>query len=236
MNATVATAKQTHNYKAILTAAVFKENPAFTLFLSLCSALGVTSSAFNSLGLGIMVTVVLIMTNAMISLIGKHIPDEIRIPVYITAIASAVTMVEMAIQVLFPALFSALGIFISLIVVNCIVLGRAEAFAAKNPVLPSVVDGLGNGLGVMYALSLLGFVREILATGALNSLVSGLAPHATFELRLFPARFALPIFGMPMGAFLTLGVIVGIITTNRQGKIRIEAINKAKAKAAATSA
>lgn len=235
MEATAKKVKQKYDYKEIFTVGIFKENPVFTLFLSMCSALGVTANAFHSVGLGVIVCLVLIITNALISIIGKYTPDEIRIPVYITVIASTVTIVEMAVQVLLPGLFAALGVFISLVVVNCIILGRAEAYAAKNPMLPSIVDGLGNGLGVLYALALMGFVREILATGALNSLVNGFAPHAAFELRLFPAQFALPLFGMPMGAFLTMGVIVGIITTSRQGKARVAAA-KAKAQKAAAVA
>ena len=228
----LAPVKPRYNYKEIVTTGIFKENPVFTLFLSMCSALGVTSNAFNSIGLGIIVLITLILTNACISLIGKYTPDEVRIPVYITVIAAVVTVMEMLVQAFMPALFSALGVFISLVVVNCIILGRAEAYAGKNPILPSIADGLGNGLGIIVALGTMGVVRELIGTGALNSLVTNLAPYATFQLRLFPQQFALPIFNMPMGAFVTLGVIVGIITTHRNAKARI---NAAKAKAASTA-
>ena len=228
-----ASPKVKYNYKEIFTSGIFKENPVFTLFLSMCSALGVTNSAFNSIGLGIIVFLTLILTNGVISLIGKYTPDEIRIPVYITVIASVVTMMEMLVQAFMPALFSALGVFISLVVVNCIILGRAEAYAGKNPLIPSMIDGAGNGLGIVVALGTMGIVREILATGGLNSLITGFVAEPVFELRLFPAQFALPIFAQPMGAFMTLGMIVGIITTRRNAKARM---NAQKAKAAPVAA
>lgn len=225
--------KVQYDYKEIVTAGIFKENPVFTLFLSMCSALGVTGNAFNSVGLGIIVLLCLIITNGCISLIGKYTPDEIRIPVYITVIASVVTMLEMLTQAFVPGLFSALGVFISLVVVNCIILGRAEAFAGKNPLIPSIMDGIGNGLGIIVALGTMGFVRELLGTGALNSFIANLAPYSGIELRLFPQHFALPILTQPMGAFITLGTIVGIITTVRQTKARV---NAQKAKATAVTA
>ncbi|MCL1936436.1 MAG: electron transport complex subunit RsxE [Defluviitaleaceae bacterium] len=209
-----AVSKQKYNYKEIISVGMFKENPVFTLLLSLCSALGVTSSTFNSIAFGFMVLVCLIITNTAISLIGKYTPSEIRIPVYITVIAAVVTIIEMLIQAFFPDLFAALGLFIALIVVNCIILGRAESFAGKNPVLPSIADAIGSGTGILIALSTIAVVRELIGTGGINL--------QFFSLRLFPQQFGIGFFVQPMGSFIVLGMIVGIITSTRLAKARIE--------------
>ncbi|NQU85845.1 MAG: electron transport complex subunit E, partial [Mariniphaga sp.] len=142
-----------------------KENPVFILLLGMCPTLAVTSSAINGLGMGLATTFVLIMSNIVVSLVKSQIPDKVRIPAFIVIIATFVTIVELVMQAYLPALFNSLGIFIPLIVVNCIVLGRAEAFASKNSVGSSVIDGLGMGLGFSFALTLLGAVREILGSG-----------------------------------------------------------------------
>lgn len=202
--------KKKYKYKSIVTDGIFKENPVFTLMLSLCSALGVTSSLVNSVGLGFIVLSVLILTNSIISLIAKFVPDEIRIPVYITVIASAVTIIEMVVHAFLPDLFAALGVFMALVAVNCIILGRAEAFASKNPIVPSIADAIGNGIGIIIALFTMGLTRELVGTGALSL--------GAFELRAFPQQYAISLFVQPMGAFLMLGILVGLITTYRMVK------------------
>mgnify|MGYP003375728994 FL=1 len=145
-----------------------KENPVFGLYLGMCSALAISTSLNNAIGMGLCVTLVLICSNILVSLIRKITPDEIRIPVYIVIIASLVTVVEMFVHAYMPELYTSLGVFLSLIVVNCIILGRAEAFASKNGVLASAIDGLGMGLGYTFALLLISFVREFLANMAIT--------------------------------------------------------------------
>lgn len=168
-----------------------KENPVFILLLGLCPALGVTTSAINGLGMGLATTFVLVGSNVVVSLIKKLIPDKVRIPSFIVVIASFVTIIDLVMAGYVPALYESLGLFIPLIVVNCVVLGRAEAFASKNTVFSSFIDGLGMGLGFTFALTLLGAVREIFGSYALfgfkfidtdGILVFVLAPGAFFGL------------------------------------------------------
>jgi electron transport complex protein RnfE len=175
-----------------------KENPVFILLLGLCPTLGVTTSAINGLGMGLATTFVLVMSNLVVSLVRKGIPDKVRIPAFIVIIASFVTIVELVMQAFTPALFEALGLFIPLIVVNCIVLGRAEAFASKNNPWSSIIDGLGMGLGFAFALTLLGGIREILGSGAL------------FGISLIKADLML-VFVLAPGAFIVLGYLIAII-------------------------
>ncbi len=176
----------------------FKENAVFVLLLGLCPTLGVTTSALNGLGMGLATTFVLLMSNIVVSVIKKIIPDKVRIPSYIVIIASFVTIVELVMQAFVPDLFAALGIFIPLIVVNCIVLGRAEAFASKNTVITSAIDGLGMGLGFSMALTLLGAVREILGSGSI------------FGWK-FIAGDGMIVFVLAPGAFLVLGYMIVIV-------------------------
>jgi len=175
-----------------------KENPVFILLLGLCPTLGVTTSAFNGLGMGLATTFVLVMSNLVVSLVKDFIPDKVRIPSFIVIIASFVTIVELTMQAYTPALFDALGLFIPLIVVNCIVLGRAEAFASKNNVGSSIIDGLGMGLGFAFALTLLGGVREFLGSGAI------------FGFNLIEGDLML-VFVLAPGAFIALGYLIAII-------------------------
>lgn len=175
-----------------------KENPVFILLLGLCPTLGVTTSAFNGLGMGLATTFVLVMSNLVVSLVKDFIPDKVRIPSFIVIIASFVTIVELTMQAYTPALFDALGLFIPLIVVNCIVLGRAEAFASKNNVGSSIIDGLGMGLGFAFALTLLGGVRELLGSGAI------------FGWNLIEGDLML-VFVLAPGAFIALGYLIAII-------------------------
>ena len=181
---------------------LIKENPTFRLLLGMCPTLAVTTSAINGLGMGLATTVVLIGSNVVISALRKIIPDKIRIPAFVVIIASFVTIVGMLMKAYVPALDAALGVYIPLIVVNCIILGRAEAFAFSNPVLASFADGAGMGLGFTLSLTVLGSIREIIGAGAI------------FGLSIFGAGYEpVLIFILPPGAFLTLGV--GIAAINK---------------------
>lgn len=183
----------------LFTKGILKENPVFVLLLGMCPVLGTTTSALNGLAMGLATTFVLVCSNGAISLLKNLIPDQVRIPAFIVVIASFVTLVQMAMEAYLPALYDSLGLFIPLIVVNCIVLGRAEAFAAKNKVFPSLLDGLGIGLGFALALTLLGMVRELLGTGKL------------FSLSIYPEQFGSLIFVLAPGAFIALGFLIAII-------------------------
>lgn len=176
----------------------FKENPVFVLFLGLCPTLGVTTSAFNGLGMGLATTFVLVMSNLVVSIIKNQIPDKVRIPSFIVIIASFVTIVELTMQAYLPSLFEQLGLFIPLIVVNCLVLGRSEAFASKNSTWSALVDGMGMGLGFAMALTLLGAVREILGSGSI------------FGLKFIEGDGML-VFVLAPGAFIALGYLIVII-------------------------
>ena len=176
-----------------------KENPVFILLLGMCPTLGVTSSAINGLGMGLATTFVLVMSNIVVSIIKSQIPDKVRIPSFIVIIAAFVTIVQLTMQAYLPVLYKSLGIFIPLIVVNCIVLGRAEAFASKNTLLSSIIDGLGMGLGFSFALVLLGGVREILGSGKL------------FNITLYPENYVTLLFVLAPGAFIVLGYLIAII-------------------------
>ena len=187
------------NYFKTITNGLIKENPTFVLMLGMCPTLGTTTSALNGMSMGLATTFVLICSNVVISLLKNLIPDKIRIPAFIVVIATFVTIIQMAMEAYLPALYDSLGLFIPLIVVNCIVLGRAEAFAAKNNPFASFCDGLGIGLGFTFGLTLLGIVRELLGTGAL------------FSLRIFPEEFGVLIFVLAPGAFITLGYLIAII-------------------------
>ncbi|MBN1182023.1 MAG: electron transport complex subunit E [Bacteroidales bacterium] len=179
-----------------------KENPTLVLFLGLCPTLGVTSSAFNGLGMGLATTFVLLGSNVVISLIKNLVPDKVRIPAYIVVIASFVTIVELLMKAYAADLNNQLGVFIPLIVVNCIVLGRAEAFASKNNVLTAAIDGLGMGLGFAFALFVLGSIREILGSGSIT-----IFPSLQFDI--FDGDGAL-VFVLAPGAFITLGYLIAI--------------------------
>ncbi|MGB5418823.1 RnfABCDGE type electron transport complex subunit E [Algibacter sp.] len=175
---------------------IIKDNPVFVMLLGMCPTLGVTSSAFNGLGMGVATLFVLLMSNIVVSLIKSQIPSKVRIPAFIIIIASFVTIVEMVLEAYIPFLFEQLGIFIPLIVVNCLILGRAEAFASKNDLVSSIVDALGMGIGFTIALTALGAVREILGSGSL------------FDFR-FVSEDAntLLLFILPPGAFIALAYL-----------------------------
>ena len=182
----------------------FNENPTFVIILGMCPTLATTSSALNGLSMGLATTFVLLGSNLVISMLKNIIPDNVRIPAYVVVIATFVSVVEMTMQAYLPALYSSLGIFIPLIVVNCIVLGRAEAFAAKNTVFKSALDGLGMGLGFSMALTMLGSVREILGTGKI------------FDYSLFPDKYGMLIFVLAPEAFIALGYLIAIMNKLRK--------------------
>ena len=187
--------KQTSNLKVLINGLI-AENPTFVLLLGMCPTLGTTSSALNGMGMGLATTFVLVCSNIVIALIKGFIPDKVRIPSFIVVIATFVTIVEMSMQAYLPSLFDSLGLFIPLIVVNCIVLGRAEAFAAKNNVVRSMFDGLGMGLGFTGSLTLLGAVRELLGTGK------------AFSQAIFPESYGITVFVLAPGAFIVLGYLM----------------------------
>lgn len=188
---------------------IFASNPVFRLVLGMCPTLAISTSAFNGLGMGIAATVVLVCSNLLVSLLRKVIPDRVRIPAYVLIIATFVTMVEMLLRKFVPALYDALGIYLPLIVVNCIILARAEAFASQNGVGDSVLDGLGMGLGFTLALVLLGFIREFLGAG---TVFVGELGDASFGLVLGDMPdYAMSVFVLPAGGFLTLGLVMAAI-------------------------
>ncbi|MCQ2375031.1 MAG: electron transport complex subunit E [Salinivirgaceae bacterium] len=192
-----------NNVKVLLNG-IIKENPTFALLLGMCPTLGTTSSAINGMSMGLATTFVLICSNVVISLLRNLIPDKVHIPAYIVIIASFVTMVEMVMQAYIPALYASLGLFIPLIVVNCIVLGRAEAFAAKNGIVPSLFDGLGMGLGFTIALTMIGCVRELLGTGHM------------FGLSIYPESYGMLVFVLAPGAFIVLGFLIAAVNKLRK--------------------
>lgn len=189
-----------NNYGKIFFEGIFTGNPVFILLLGLCPTLGVTSSAINGMSMGLAVVAVLACSNVLISAFKKLIPDQVRIPAFIMIIASLVTIVEMIMKAYTPDLYKVLGLFIPLIVVNCIVLGRAESFASKNGVLASLVDGVGTGLGFTLSLTVLGAIREALGNGSV------------FNIKFAPEGFTPAlIFILAPGAFLTIGCIIATL-------------------------
>lgn len=194
---------------------LIKENPTFSLLLGMCPTLAVTTAAVNGLGMGLAVTVVLAASNLLISLLRNLVPSKIRIPVYVVIIATFVTIVDMVMAAFVPDLHEVLGLFIPLIVVNCIILQRAEAFASKNGPLESIADGLGMGLGFTGALTLLGSIREIIGAGS------------WFGKPLFGPSFQpMLIMVLPPGAFMTLGLLIGFLNYKRLQRASTEKTSK----------
>lgn len=188
-----------NKYAKTLFNGIIFENPTFTLVLGMCPTLATTTSAINGMSMGLATAFVLICSNVVISLLKNLIPDKVHIPAYIVVIASFVTMVQLAMQAYLPALYETLGLFIPLIVVNCIVLGRAEAFAAKNSVGMSAIDGLGMGLGFTLSLTLIGAIRELLGTGMI------------FNFRLYAENYGMLIFVLAPGAFIALAYMMALV-------------------------
>lgn len=187
------------NYIKILLNGIIKENPTFVLLLGMCPTLATTTSAINGMSMGLATMFVLICSNIVISLIKNLTPDMVRIPVFVVVIASFVTILQMMMQAFVPSIYATLGLFIPLIVVNCIILGRAEAFACKNNPVASLFDGLGIGLGFTLGLTTLGAVRELLGAGSI------------FGATLLPETCNMLLFVLPPGAFITLGYLIAIV-------------------------
>lgn len=193
-----------NRYLKTLYNGIIPANPIFVLLLGMCATLGTTSSAYNGLMMGIATAAVLICSNVVISLIKNLVPDKVRIPAFIVIIASFVTVLQLAVNAWLPSLNASLGIFIPLIVVNCILLGRAEAFASRNGVFLSFLDGLGSGIGFIFALVLLGGVREIFGTGKI------------FGAEIYPEDFGMLVFVLAPGAFIALGYLIAIVNKIRK--------------------
>ena len=211
-------------FKDQLKAGVILDNPIFMQTIGLCPTLATSTSLSNAIGMGVAATVVLICSNIVISALRRFIPDKVRIAAFITIIAAFVTTIDLALQAFVPSLAASLGLFLPLIVVNCIILGRAEAYASKNAVLPSALDGVCMGLGFTFALVLMGFFRELLGAG---TVLSGLSTLLPFLAGVIPAEgFAIPFFNanpmvmmiLPAGGFLMLGFIFAAIQKIMAGK------------------
>lgn len=191
------------NSLKIIANGLIKENPTFVLLLGMCPTLATTTSLINGISMGLSTAFVLICSNIAISLIKNLTPDAVRIPVFVVVIASFVTVLQMCLAAFFPSINSSLGLYIPLIVVNCIILGRAEAFACKHGALDSMLDGIGVGLGFTLGLSLLGFFRELLGTGCVMG------------IRLLPETAGMLMFILPPGAFITLGYLIAVVNRLR---------------------
>lgn len=191
------------NSLKIIVNGLIKENPTFVLLLGMCPTLATTTSLINGISMGLSTAFVLICSNIAISLIKNLTPDAVRIPVFVVVIASFVTVLQMCLAAFFPSINSSLGLYIPLIVVNCIILGRAEAFACKHGALDSMLDGIGVGLGFTLGLSLLGFFRELLGTGCVMG------------IRLLPQTAGMLLFILPPGAFITLGYLIAVVNRLR---------------------
>lgn len=230
--------KRSSQHKESFINGIWKQNPLFVSILGTCPALAVTTSFESSFGMGILFTFVLTCSNIIISALRKVIPDEARTPCYIVVIAAFVTLVKMFTEAFIPELYSSLGVFLSLLVVNCIVLGRAEAFANKNTVLDSTLDGLGNGIGYTLAISILGLVREILGTGLIT--IGKIFTFIPYIIRIpvlsyynpttqaYDFDYSMPIFSKPAGAFVVLGIVIAIITAVSLHKSNVEKALKKK--------
>jgi electron transport complex protein RnfE len=196
----------------ILTDGIIKNNPTFVLLLGMCPTLGTTTSAVNGMGMGLATAFVLMCSNVAIAALKNVIPGKVRIPAFIVVIAAFVTVLQLLMEAYVPDLYATLGLFIPLIVVNCIILGRAEAFAAKNSVFASLLDGIGIGLGFTLALTLLGAVREVIGTGALFA-------GTALQVTLFPKDNGLLIFILAPGAFIALGYLL-VLFNKATAKLR----------------
>ena len=197
------------NFSKQLKEGLITQNPVLVQLLGMCSTMAITTSFFNGLGMGVSVTIILTLSNIFISLLRKIIPNEVRIACYIVVIAGFVTCVDLILKAFVPALSNSLGVFIPLIVVNCIILGRAEAFASKNGVGAAAVDGICQGIGYTLVLVIMCVVRELLGAGTFGAgLLGGGELGAAPGLRIIPEQFGIKILTMPVGGFLTLGALI----------------------------
>ena len=200
------------NNLKVLASGIIKNNPTFVLVLGMCPTLGTTTSAENGFGMGVATMAVLILSNLVISLIKNLIPDKVRIPAFIVVIASFVTIISMLMQAYVPALYASLGVFIPLIVVNCIILGRAEAFASKNTVGASTVDGICQGIGYTIVLIIMCVFRELLGSGKFGGgLLGGGGLGSAPGITIFPEEFGIKLLTLPVGGFLTLGALIALM-------------------------
>lgn len=212
------------NFKKQLKEGLLTNNPVLSQLLGMCSTMAITTTLFNGIGMGLSVTIILICSNIVISLLRKVIPDKIRIAAYIVIIAGFVTMVDLLLKAFLPALSESLGVFIPLIVVNCIILGRAESYASKNGVLASAVDGLTQGIGYTAALVLMCIIRELLGSGTFGKGVFG-----ADGIRILPAQYPALMIILPVGGFLTLGCLIALTQwVNRKLAVREAAKEAAK--------
>ena len=220
---------------------IIKENPTLILMLGMCPTLAVSTRAFNGIGMGLSTTAVLILSNFVISLLRKLIPDQVRLPAFIVVVASMVTVTELLMEAYLPGVYEALGIYIPLIVVNCIVLGRAEAYASKNTVFDSLIDALGMGLGYTLAIMSMAIFRELLGTGAFSfGKIFTFIPQV--KLQIIPKGYEISMFQNPAGAFIVFAIILAVIAfiNNRKAELKanlerqekIRKANEAKALAA----
>lgn len=198
--------KTSNPYLEDISRGIVKENPVFVALLGMCPVLGVTAFIVNGFGMGMAATAVLVASNLVVSLMRNYIPPQVRIPCFIVIIATFVTIIEMVLKAFQPVLYEALGVFVPLIVVNCVILGRAEAFASKKPVLRSFLDGIGVGIGFTLALVILSAVREIFGMGTI------LGPDPESAIHLFGANFEpMALFAQPPGAFIALGLLLALV-------------------------
>ena len=195
---------------------IVKENPTFVMLIGMCPTLAVTTSAMNGIGMGLSTTLVLVFSNLLISLLRKIIPDKCRVPGFIVIVASLVTIVQFLLEGFVPSLYASLGLYIPLIVVNCIILGRAESYASKNPVLPSIFDGIGMGLGFTVALTCIGAVREILGAGQIFGYQ--LLPRADETAKITTGFTPITIFVLAPGAFFVLAMLIAIQNAFRESR------------------
>ena len=235
------------DHKEAFLSPIWKTNPLFISLLGMCPALAVTKTLEASFGMGVLFTLVLVCSNVLISALRKIIPEEVKTPAYIVVIATFVTLVKMFSEAFLPELYSTLGVFVSLLVVNCIVLGRAEAYASKNSVLDSLLDGVGNGIGYTIAICIIGLIREILGSGMLTfgatfTFLADLNGGGKIRLPILKVPgsdydLSMQFFSSPAGGFLVLGITLAIIiavTNYRQNKAKVDArIAAKKAKEAA---
>lgn len=219
--------KEKVSYKKTLLAGIISENPVFVSLLGMCPTLATTKSIEAALGMGLLVILTLIGSNVLISLLRKVIPAEVKIPCYIVIIATFVTIVKMLCQAFVPALYDSLGVFISLIVVNCIILGRAESFASKNGPMASFMDAVGSGIGFTMAICIIAFFREIIGTGAIT--IGEYFPIGTkIVLQMIPTQYTISLFVQSAGGFLTLGSVLAFMAWRKNVKADKEALEQKK--------
>ena len=199
-------------FTKLLKNGIVDENPVLVQVIGMCPTLGVTTSAINGLGMGLSTTAVLICSNIVISLMRKFIPDKIRIPAFVVVIATFVTIVQMLLKAYIPSLDKALGLYIPLIVVNCIILARAESFASKNGAVASAVDGLGMGLGYTLAVTSMSLIREVLSTGMINLVNPFDETQVLFNIRILPDDYVISMFSSPVGAFVTFAILAALVS------------------------